>query len=244
MKKRIEHFAKTYFYFNKNEKLGIYLLLGLIVLTLCVKWSLTFLFPPKLFPLSMQTLMELDTLAAKTTHQNKFVYHTFDTVYKQRQFKKKFPNPGFVKYRHDTVYPVHKKKLEIIVELNNADSVSLVNLYRIGPILASKIISYRNKLGGFINLNQLTEIRGFDADILYDLQGKILIDETRSKKYNLNTVSLEELKQHPYFKNNLSQAIVNYRTQHGKYHSFSDLRKIKLVNDSILERIRPYTLIE
>ncbi len=139
----------------------------------------------------------------------------------------------------------HEKKGKIqVLEINSADSNSLVKLYRIGPILASKIISYREKLGGFLNLNQLTEIYGFDEDILYDLKDKIILDASKAKRINLNTITEEELKNHPYFKYKLARVITNYRNQHGKYSSYSDLLKIKIINDSILNRIKIYGIIE
>jgi DNA uptake protein ComE-like DNA-binding protein len=139
---------------------------------------------------------------------------------------------------------VAKKKTIEALELNSADSASLVKLYRIGPKLASKIIVYRKQLGGFLNLNQLTEIWGFDEDILYDLQGKIYVDANKAKRINLNTVTENELKTHPYFKYKLARILVNYRNQHGRYTDFNDLLKIKVINDSILNRIKIYGVIE
>jgi DNA uptake protein ComE-like DNA-binding protein len=110
--------------------------------------------------------------------------------------------------------------------------------------LASKIIAYRKQLGGFLNLNQLNEIWGFDEDILFDLQGKIYVDANKANRINLNTVTENELKTHPYFKYKLARILVNYRNQHGRYTDFNDLLKIKVINDSILNRIKIYGVIE
>lgn len=244
MKKRIEQFIKTFFYFNKNESKGIYLLLGLIVLTLCIKWSFNYFFPSEPIQLSMEIMAGMDTLESEkeeAEYQNN--YSTDSVQYKHKKFE--YKNKAlYTKYKKDTVYPEYKKKATEILDLNGADSVSLVKLYKVGPALASRIISYRNKLGGFISLTQLSEVWGFNIDILYDLEGKIFVDPKKVKIFNLNTVSFEELKQHPYFKINLSQAIINYRNQHGKYHTMNDLKKIKLLNDSIISRISPYSIIE
>lgn len=143
----------------------------------------------------------------------------------------------------DTLNYTKKEKIQVL-EINTADSFSLVKLYRIGPKLAAKIIAYREKLGGFLNLHQLTEIYGFDEDILYDLQNKIAVDASKAKRINLNTITEEELKNHPYFKYKLARVITNYRNQHGKYNSYNDLLKIKIINDSILDRIKIYGVIE
>ena len=143
----------------------------------------------------------------------------------------------------DTLNYTKKEKIQVL-EINTADSFSLVKLYRIGPKLAAKIIAYREKLGGFLNLHQLTEIYGFDEDILYDLQNKIAVDVSKAKRINLNTITEEELKNHPYFKYKLARVITNYRNQHGKYNSYNDLLKIKIINDSILDRIKIYGIVE
>jgi competence protein ComEA len=157
----------------------------------------------------------------------------------------------FLTFENETKKPFNyrdsiSKKREALapIELNSADSAQLVKLYRIGPKLAGKIIDYRNKLGGFLNLNQLTEIFGFDEDILYDLQGKIYIDAKKAKKINLNAVSEDELKIHPYFKYKLARVITNYRKQHGSYKNYADLLQIKIINDSILDRIKIYGILE
>ena len=147
------------------------------------------------------------------------------------------------KHLIDTLNYAKKEKIQVL-EINTADSVSLVKLYRIGPKLAAKIIAYREKLGGFLNLHQLTEIYGFDEDILYDLKDKITVDASKAKLINLNTITEEELKNHPYFKYKLARVITNYRNQHGKYNSYNDLLKIKIINDSILDRIKIYGVIE
>jgi DNA uptake protein ComE-like DNA-binding protein len=158
-----------------------------------------------------------------------------------RNENKPYQNTSF---KQDSLKKTKGKKVFEVLEINAADSESLLKLYRIGPSLASKIINYRNKLGGFLNLNQLTEIWGFDEDILYDLQGKIMVDANRAKRLNLNNVDLETLKQHPYYKFKLSQAIVNYRLQHGNFKSMNDLRNIRIVNDSILKLISIYGYVD
>ncbi|MCF8254738.1 MAG: helix-hairpin-helix domain-containing protein [Bacteroidia bacterium] len=152
-------------------------------------------------------------------------------------------NNTFKSYSKDSSYSSKKVFVKLPLEMNSCDSASLVYLPKIGPALASRIINYRNRLGGFYNLEQLCEIYGFKEDFLYDLEGKIWIDKTLVKPILLNTISLTELKTHPYFKYTLSQAVINYRKQHGVFVEMEDLKKIKLVNDSIYNLISPYCFI-
>lgn len=132
------------------------------------------------------------------------------------------------------------KKMPKVVEINRADSAELVALYRIGPSTAGRIVEFRTRLGGFLKLEQLTELWGFDEDILYDLKDRITLDPSLVKIFDLNTVSLEELKTHPYFKYKLSHAIINYRQHHGPFKKMEDLKQIVLVNDSVYQKITMY----
>jgi DNA uptake protein ComE-like DNA-binding protein len=133
-----------------------------------------------------------------------------------------------------------KNKLIYPIDINIADSATLVRLYGIGPIMASKIVNYRDRLGGFFNVNQLVEISGFDEDRLYDLKGKITADTLHVRKIRINQITFDELSQHPYTKYKLSRVIVNYRNQHGAFKQAEDLSKIVIMHDTTLNKLKPY----
>lgn len=167
------------------------------------------------------------------------IYHLQKIIgFKSNRFKAMGNKLVFPSSEQDTLR--RKKVFNQPLELNGADSVQLVALYRIGPAMAHRIIEYRNKLGGFVGLDQLKEIWGFDEDILYDLQDKIFVNSQLATTYDLNRVTLEELQKHAYFKFRLSNAIIQYRTQHGTFQSLNDLRKIVLINDSVFRRVTRY----
>lgn len=126
------------------------------------------------------------------------------------------------------------------VEMNTADSLALVKLYGIGSYMASKIITYRNRSGGFFSLQQLTEIYGIDDSLLDELQGKIYVDASQVRYININTITYDELKQHPYLRYKIANAIVNYRKQHGSFKQVEDLKQVLLLPDSTYNKLLPY----
>lgn len=230
MKHQITNLIKTYFYFNKQEQRGFISLVILIVVFTTAGFVYPYIFAPK--PITFKAETWQMVAAVDSTIKN--------NPNKTAAFANKQPLT-FKKLATDS----NKiKQPKAALNINTADSVQLVALYRIGPAMASKILQYRNKLGGFYSLNQLTEIWGFDADVLYDLDGKIFVNPNEITKININTANFDDLKQHPYFKFKLSQAIVNYRKQHGNYQSLNDLKQIKFVNDSIIQLIKPYVVVE
>lgn len=131
-------------------------------------------------------------------------------------------------------------KKQVWVDLNTADSAQLVALYGIGPKMATKIIDYRQRIGGFVNTQQLLEIYGMDEDVLIELEGKIYADLQQIRYLNINTVSLEELKRNPYVKSKLANAIVNYRAQHGYFKHVEGLKRIIIMHDSTYNKLLPY----
>jgi len=143
-------------------------------------------------------------------------------------------------------YDVKIKKLyvENTVDLNSTDSLSLIKVKGIGPVFAHRIISYRDKLGGFISSEQLLEVYGFNAEKLEELKSKLIIEPVAITKLNINKLGFAELKIHPYINYNLAKAIVNYRLMHGNYKNIEAIKNIDLLNDDLYSKIAPYLTIE
>ena len=60
---------------------------------------------------------------------------------------------------------IHQKlSINNLIELNLADSLQLVSLPGIGPGYTKRIIKYREKLGGFYSVEQLSEVYGFPTE--------------------------------------------------------------------------------
>ncbi len=132
-----------------------------------------------------------------------------------------------------------KKKFET-VDINSADSAKLETLKGIGAAFATRIIKYRNRLGGFHSPGQLMEVYGLDSAKYAALQGQISFNQTNLQKLNVNTISLDELKKHPYLTFKQANAIIQYRRQHGLYKSSEDLRKIIILPEAAIKKIEPY----
>lgn len=127
-----------------------------------------------------------------------------------------------------------------VIEINSADSSQLESLRGIGPAFASRIVRYRTRLGGFHSKEQLREVYGIDSLMFAAIKDQISIDGTAIQKININTAAFEDLKRHPYLSYKQMNAILKYRSQHGRFSSINDMRKIVILNDEILRKIEPY----
>jgi competence protein ComEA len=134
-------------------------------------------------------------------------------------------------------YKAEREKLDI----NEVDSSELVKVYGIGGRLSARIIKYRNRLGGFISMDQLKEVYGLDSSVIVNLNRKFLIrSDYHPKQISINHASEKELGSHPYLSNKLARAIAAYRFQHGNFTAVSDIVKIQLIKEEDFIKIKPY----
>ncbi len=130
------------------------------------------------------------------------------------------------------------------LDLNLTSAKELTSIRGIGAVLSLRIIEYRNSLGGFISVNQLDEVFGLDNETLQTIKNKVTINDTIPlRKLNINQLTIDSLKSHPYINWNLANAIVQFRIQHGNYDSFEKIKSIHLVNNKIYLKIAPYLTI-
>lgn len=141
-----------------------------------------------------------------------------------------------VRSGRDTLrYPV-KLQPGQYVTLDDADTASLRKVPGIGRYYASRIVRYRNDLGGYVSVAQLSEIEGIpEAALSY-----FRVTGGAVRKLNLNRLTLNELKHHPYINFYQARRIIDYRRLKGPLHSIDDLRLLKDFSQRDIERLRPY----
>lgn len=132
------------------------------------------------------------------------------------------------------------------LELNTADSAALVALRGIGPSFARGILRYRDRLGGFVSLDQLGEVYVLrdKPDAVEHLKQLLVIDPDAVAKIPINTCTVEDLGPHPYAGWKLARALVAYRQQHGPFRDVQAIGGCALVTDSIRARLAPYLTVE
>ncbi len=134
--------------------------------------------------------------------------------------------------------------LSFTIELNAADTFDLQRLKGIGPSFARRILSHRERLGGFLRKDQLLEVWGMDTARYVLVEKYIKVNGDSIKTINLNQVTFKELLRHPYFSFELTKCIIQYRQKNKKFSVLEELKNIPLVNDSVFRRITPYLRID
>ena len=141
--------------------------------------------------------------------------------------------------KHDTTFVHHypQKIAETAhVVLNTADTTELMTVPGIGPYFARKIVQYGQRLGGYVNVDQLDEIENFPAES----KRFLVVEGATPQKLNVNKLTLNELKRHPYINFYQAKDITDYRRLHGPIKSLQDLRLLKDFPQAAIERLLPY----
>lgn len=130
----------------------------------------------------------------------------------------------------------HKLRPGEHIAINSADTTQLQKIPGIGSAYARMIIRYRERLGGFITMAQVLESGPVPESALR----YITIDATQVRKLNINKLSLNQLRRHPYINFYQAKAICEYRRLHGPLHSLEELRFSPDFPPAQIERLQPY----
>ena len=136
------------------------------------------------------------------------------------------------------VKETNNKKL--LVDLNAADTSELIRLPGIGSKLAKRIVDFRTKLGGFYSVEQLHEVYGLKPETIAIILPQMTLTSSGIRTIDINTLDYKALESHPYIDRNQANAIIEYRKQHGDYHSVQDLLKVQILNETFVDKIKYY----
>lgn len=136
----------------------------------------------------------------------------------------------------DSLYIPYKLAAGETVDLNKADTSLLMRIPGIGSYYARQIVKQRERLGGFVDTGQLDVIEGFPQQS----KAWLVVDNPSPRRLNLNRLSVNELRRHPYLNYYQAKAIVDYRRQHGRIESIDELRLLPGFTPEALQRLEHY----
>lgn len=208
---------KNYLFFSKTDKIGIAFLTAIVAVILFINVTIS---------RSRENINLLSTVNSNIPNNN-FTYNTpvtkFDTITYISDtviFKNKSPTTDKqqTQSKADTVSKSRKQaqgkqqqRTIPIIEINGADSAELTLLNGIGPVFASRIVKYRQKLGGFISKEQLLEVYGFKPEVMEKIKDNISVDTSLIIPIKINSATFKEIIRHPYYCYDTTLIIVRER---------------------------------
>jgi competence protein ComEA len=138
---------------------------------------------------------------------------------------------------------ISKESRYTVIDINAADTTAFISLPGIGSRLATRIINFRERLGGFYAIEQIAEVYGLADSVFQKIKNYLRLETNSIIKININTASLEELKAHPYIRHAIAAPLVAYRNEHGLFVRIEDIKKVMAVTNEVYEKIAPYLIL-
>ncbi|ROT46978.1 ComEA family DNA-binding protein [Candidatus Cardinium hertigii] len=128
-----------------------------------------------------------------------------------------------------------------LININTTTVQQLANMDGITQKLATRIIKYRDKLGGFISLDQYKEVYGLSNRLQERLMNQTtILAKYRPKQLSLNHTTFQELVAHPYISPSIAKAIIDYRKKKGKFTTLYTIQELPGYHTDWANKIRPY----
>ena len=126
------------------------------------------------------------------------------------------------------------------IEINSADSTTLIRVKGIGPKSVVEIMRYRELLGGYHSVEQISELKVVTEENFRNISSQIWCDSAKIKKIYINFARPKELEVHPYVSNRMLRRIINHRELKGGWSTIEEMIESDILNDEEARRIAPY----
>ena len=222
---------REFYLLPRGEQRGLILLSLLLILSLVFRIAVQLL--PDRVPEGIEAFeQEASLIRAAFAEADSLERSRIDsTRRKGNESSRKYSSTVYQNKSKITIYPI---------DINRADSAQLLPLPGIGPVFASRLIKYRNLLGGYASMDQLKEVYGISPETLQRITDHIVIDTSVLIKLDLNSATFRELLRHPYLEYEDVKAMVNYRDFKGNIQSFQELQENHILPDSVMKKVIPY----
>jgi competence ComEA-like helix-hairpin-helix protein len=128
------------------------------------------------------------------------------------------------------------------VDLNTADSATLVTVSGIGAVTAARIMAYRARLGGFTTVEQLAEVRGVTEQNYERILPQIFVEPAVIQKIDINFAPAKVLAGHPYIRAEALRKLLKNRQLKGGWRTFEELESDHIFEREELEKLGPYLI--
>jgi DNA uptake protein ComE-like DNA-binding protein len=244
---------KNFFYFSRRERQGILLLIVFMAGVFAGKWLFA---PEKPQPLVAPERPERsDERSVSSPPQEERPAYTplytprerapraaafsppekeARTYYQQEKEVETRPQPA----AHRS--PVEKFTHDTVVELNRADTLTLMRIPGIGPAYARRITGYRGILGGYHRIEQLQEVYDMYEELYERIVPYLSVDPSLIARIPVNRSSLDKLRAHPYINFYQAKAMIEVRKKRGTLTGVEELQLLEEFGPDDWIRLTPY----
>ncbi len=145
--------------------------------------------------------------------------------------------------RQDSLYRLRPEKFTelTVLDLNTVDTLTLRKIPGIGVGYSRSIVSYRQRLGGFVSVAQLKDIEGLPERIE---EWFTVGENVEVRTISINKSDFKTLVRHPYLSYEQVKVITTHIRKYGPLRSWRDLQLYPEFTPQDFERLTPYFVFE
>ena len=187
---------KIPFRFNSHERKGIFLVLLVLFL---------------LFHLKREIVKIVELAKPRYTIQ----VLVLDSNPKSNSIGQKTSNfPTAIQQTRKTIGLDNKNQAhKLLGEINSADTTQLKRIQGIGSVYSNRIVKFRKRHGGFVDIDQISSVYGLNENIVDSIKKYFILDLSMVKKISLEDANSYELRRYPFLSENLIDDYLEFRTK-------------------------------
>lgn len=144
---------------------------------------------------------------------------------------------------HSDYQPKRRLPEGATIDLNLSDSATLTLVPGIGPAFARRIVSLRNRLGGYYTILQLQEVYGMTPDRYRDIKKYFTLSKV-PQRINLSQVAYDSIPRHPYLSREQTNALQRILFRDGKLRGWQQLLALDCFTRDDSIRLSHYFIVE
>lgn len=189
---------KIPFRFNSHERKGIFLVLLVLFLLFYLKREIVKIVELTKPRYTIQVLV-LDSNSNSNSNSNGQKTSNFPTAIQQTRQTIGLDNKN----------QAHK----LLGEINSADTTQLKRIQGIGSVYSNRIVKFRKRLGGFVDIDQIGAVYGLNENIVDSIKKYFTLDLSMVKKISLEDANSYELRRYPFLSENIINEYLEFRTK-------------------------------
>ena len=129
---------------------------------------------------------------------------------------------------------------EPLVELNSADTTALISVRGIGSKSAAEIVKYRDLLGGYHSVEQISELKCVTEQNYEKILQQIYCDSCEIRKIDINFAAPKVIARHPYVSAAALRKIIRQRQLKGGWSRIEEMVEDNILSEDEAKRLAPY----
>ena len=129
---------------------------------------------------------------------------------------------------------------EPLVELNSADTTALISVNGIGSKSAAEIVKYRDLLGGYHSVEQISELKCVTEQNYEKILQQIYCDSCEIRNIDINFAAPKVIARHPYVSAAALRKIIKQRQLKGGWSRIEEMVEDNILSEDEAKRLAPY----